>query len=363
MRLLALPRYATTGASSRVRLYQFLPYLSSVGIDVDCQPLLDDAHVAALRSGQEKRPAALTRAFVSRLLKLVAARRYDLLWIEKEIFPWLPDWVESALGAAGIPYVVDYDDAWFHHYDLHPRALVRWILGRKLDRVMRRARLVVAGNAYLAARARAAGARWVVEFPSVVDTERYRMKGTHSPGKATIVWIGSPTTTRYLALQGDALRSVCNGGRAELLLIGAGPIDLPRLDVRSIDWSYSREGDLLAAADIGIMPQPDGPWERGKCGYKLLQYMASGLPTVASPVGANLQIVTPETGILAGSAAEWREALERLIVDPAMRTRMGLAGRRRAEKMYSLAVWGPELAALLRAAVSAGSERPTRSSP
>jgi glycosyltransferase involved in cell wall biosynthesis len=96
---------------------------------------------------------------------------------------------------------------------------------------------------------------------------------------------------------------------------------------------------MLRQFDIGIMPLPDAPWERGKCGYKLIQYMACGLPVVASPVGANVEIV--ENGVngeLAGTSLEWEQALERLVGDAVLRGRMGRAGRRRVEAHYSVQV-------------------------
>jgi glycosyltransferase involved in cell wall biosynthesis len=105
--------------------------------------------------------------------------------------------------------------------------------------------------------------------------------------------------------------------------------------------------------DIGLMPLPDEPWARGKCGYKLIQYMACGLPVIASPVGVNSEIVVPgETGIFATSPAEWKAALEQLVRDKAMRRRMGMAGRQRAEDFYSLRVHAPRLVEVLTSVVA-----------
>jgi glycosyltransferase involved in cell wall biosynthesis len=120
----------------------------------------------------------------------------------------------------------------------------------------------------------------------------------------------------------------------------------PLLDL--VEWSEAAEVPFLQAVDIGIMPLSDTPWARGKCGYKLIQYMACGLPVVASPVGVNAEIVEHGVnGFLATTEAEWSEALATLLRDPALRQRMGAAGRRKVEEHYSLQVWGPRVAALL----------------
>jgi len=105
---------------------------------------------------------------------------------------------------------------------------------------------------------------------------------------------------------------------------------------------------LIQSMAIGVMPLPDTPWTRGKCGYKLIQYMACGLPVIASPVGVNAEIVEHGVnGFLAETDAEWREALVTLLRDPDLRSRMGAAGRQKVEKQYSIQVWGPRVAGML----------------
>ena len=107
--------------------------------------------------------------------------------------------------------------------------------------------------------------------------------------------------------------------------------------------------DAIQTMDIGVMPLPDTAWARGKCGYKLIQYMACGLPVVASPVGVNKEIVEHGVnGFIAESDEEWRSAIETLLSDADLRRRMGAAGRKKVEDSYSLQVWGPRVAQMLR---------------
>jgi glycosyltransferase involved in cell wall biosynthesis len=132
--------------------------------------------------------------------------------------------------------------------------------------------------------------------------------------------------------------------------VGSGPLDLPGVPIEIVNWSEASETAQLHGFDIGIMPLTDDPWARGKCGFKLIQYMACGLPVVASPVGVNCQIVEHGgNGYLAGTEAEWVSALTTLLDDAALRERLGRAGRLKVEQRYCLQKTGPELAALLQA--------------
>ena len=132
MRLLALTRYSSLGPSSRIRFYQYIPYLTSCGVELQVAPLLDDDYVRSLYAGKRQSVSSVVMAYVSRIVRLANSRSFDLLWIEKELFPWLPAWAERLLAGLGIPYVVDYDDAVFHRYDLHANPFIRALLGKTL---------------------------------------------------------------------------------------------------------------------------------------------------------------------------------------------------------------------------------------
>ena len=274
----------------------------------------------------------------------------DLRWIEKELWPWVPATLERAL-LGRVPYALDFDDAIFHNYDLHRLAPVRRLWGRKIDRLMRRADLVTAGNDYLAERARQAGARRVEWLPTVVDLDRYpppRPRPTDRPGPCRIVWIGSPSTVHYLREVEAALGRLASRRAIELTVIGA-QIELPGVPLRCEGWTEAGEAAAIAAADIGIMPLPDSPWERGKCGYKLIQYMACGLPVVASPVGVNRRIVeNGVNGFLADDAQAWIDRLEWLVDHGPERLAMGAQGRQQVERTYSLQANAPRLAGWLQ---------------
>jgi glycosyltransferase involved in cell wall biosynthesis len=355
MRVLALTRYDPLGASSRLRTYQYRAPLEVAGIELDMHPFFDAAYLKSLYAGRRRRSAWL--AGLARRLADLKAGGFDAVWIEKEALPWVPFGLEGQLWPRHLPVIVDYDDAIFHRYDAHRSPLVRALLGRKIDAVMRRADIVVAGNTYLAERAQAARCRRVEIVPTVVDLDRYPGKREPRSGPVRVGWIGSPSTAHYLQPIAKPVQDMRLETDVAFVAIGARPDQIAGTPFHALPWSEEGEAGLLASLDIGIMPLPDEPWERGKCGYKLIQYMACGLPVVASPVGANRDIVRHgETGFLAGKPAEWQAALRQLLGDAALRAEMGLKGRTLVETQYSLQVTAPRLARLFGGAVTADSE-------
>lgn len=350
MRVLVLTRYDRLGASSRVRFLQYLPYLKARGFSIQVAPLLDDDYVRGLYGGRRKHYADILRAYRERIRLLRQSRsRFDLVWIEKELFPWLPAWGERWLNRLGVPYVVDYDDATFHQYDRHRRGGVRRLLGGKIDEVMRRAALVVVGSDYLAERARQAGAGRVEYLPTVIDLDRYTATPKSENDLFTIGWIGVPVTAPFLQIVGPALAVVCRGGAARVVLVGAGAGKPDGVPGQVRPWSEETEVSEVQSFDAGIMPLPDAPFERGKCGYKLIQYMACGRPVVASPVGINGKIVEEGVnGFLAAGPEDWTRALCALRDNPALRERMGREARKKVEREYCLQVTAPRLLRLLQ---------------
>ena len=355
MRVLALTRYERLGSSSRVRFYQYFPFLDAQGVEIQNAPLLSDEYIRGLYGGQPSDMAPIASAYARRVLWALRSRTFDLLWIEKEILPWLPAWVEYFLSRR-IPYIVDYDDAVFHRYENHPSRIVRRFLSKKIDKVMHHSSMVIAGNDYLAESAFRAGVKQVEVLPSVVDVEQYPVKEAKTG--LNIGWIGSPATAAFLTSLDAALRKVFkHSPDINLTLIGAGKVDpLSGINKTILPWNEETEISDLQTFDVGIMPLPDGPFERGKCGYKLVQYMASGLPVIASPIGVNRKIVDHGlNGFLASTDEDWFSAVMQLKNDLDKRQQMGFAGRKKVEQSYNLSVTAPRLLELFRRVVERNS--------
>jgi len=343
MKILLLSRHSNLGASSRLRSYQYLPWLRKKGFSVTIAPLFDDDYLREWYAGK-RNISLIIRGYISRVKVLRYVRQYDLVWIEKEIFPWLPHAIDRIFLKRGPCVVVDYDDAVFHQYDRHYWFFMRRILGRKIDAVMRQADCVVVGNRYLAQRAQGAGARRIEHIPTVIDLDRYKMREPSNTECLRVAWIGTPITVKYLDTIGAGLATLARDVPMKLHVIGA-KFAWPGLAVEHRPWSEDTEVNEIQKCDIGIMPLIDSPFERGKCGYKLIQYMACGLPVVASPLGVNEKIIQhAENGYFASSVDDWVAAFRRLANDLEHRLALGVNGRRRVEESYCLQVTAPRTA-------------------
>ena len=348
MRILALTKYGPMAASTRQRFLQYRPALAAAGMQLDVSPLLGDDHLRRLVEGRRASPVGVAAAYARRLRTLLTARRYDLLWVHCELFPYLPGLLERLAFAWGRPVVFDFDDAIFAMYDEARSLMVRELLGGKLEPLVRGAAACLCGNPYLRDYAARSNPNSIV-LPTVVDTDRY-VPAVRREGPLTIGWIGSPSTWANVRPLLPLLRRLVEERGVRVRVVGAGvaaEADAFR-GLELVPWTEATEIVEVQGFDIGIMPLVDGPFERGKSGYKLIQYMACGLAVVGSPVGVNSEIVTPEVGLLAADEGQWEQALGRLIDDADLRRRLGAAGRDRAVTRYSLASQAPRLIALFR---------------
>jgi glycosyltransferase involved in cell wall biosynthesis len=237
--------------------------------------------------------------------------------------------------------IFDFDDAVFLRDSFSPKGLTSRRRDRRFTAQVREADAVVAGNTFLREQVLArSGSAKVDVVPTCVDAAGYPMaQHTRIATGVQLVWIGTASTLNGLK---EIRAWLEEAGRRlpglQLKLVSDRFLHLRYLQVVPSSWSEQTQAAELAAADIGMSWLPDDMWSRGKCGLKILQYMASGLPVVANPVGVQADMVEHgKTGFLAETAEQWFDAIERLVGDPALRRRMGLAGRRKVEAEFSLA--------------------------
>jgi glycosyltransferase involved in cell wall biosynthesis len=328
MKVLFLTQTCELGPSSRYRVYQLLPELKRLGVESDVSPAIDDALYRRLYLGSSEttsRATAFSAAWRQRRRDLDRVNDVDVVFVQKGVFPGLYSGFEKKL-AARKPLVFDFDDAiWL------PRAGGSRVL-RSLHRekavqdVLRRASAVIAGNNFLAEYA-ARFNKAVTVVPSSISLEDY----PHAPNSGLVGWIGSRTTLPYLKPLKPAFDSL---GITPRVIASGNPSQLG-FDTEFRPWRLETELSELSQIGIGIAPLLDTPWERGKCGVKLLQYMACGIPVVASPVGVNSKIILHGVnGLLATHIEDWEPALQSLITDPKLRQRLGAAGRETVEKRF-----------------------------
>ena len=350
--ILLLSRYSRLGASSRVRFFQYLPHLEKMGFSFTVRPFFGDNYLADLYKGRIPFFLVL-KSYIARVVSILNAQRFDAIWLEAELFRWLPAWVEEILCPSAVPLVVDYDDAIFHWYESQRLPGVSRLLGQKIKRIMAKADLVVVGNDYLGRYAHSGGARLIKKVPTVVDIDRYFVRYRVDKKDLTVGWIGTPATCKFLLTIAEVLREIVNRFGVRIVAVGANPQQFQVLPVEVIPWKENTEVTEIQDFDIGVMPLADEPYERGKCGYKLIQYMACGKPVVASPIGVNVEIVRHgENGFLVKTTDEWIDALSRLLENPQLRFRMGQEGRSMVERDYSLQVQAPRVEGMLRSVIS-----------
>lgn len=346
LKILAYAKYGAEAASTRQRILQYAGPLADAGIELECQILLGDHYVRSIASGTRASAAAVGGAYLRRMSSLLRRPAHDLYWVYADLLPYMPPALDRLLFAKKRPVVVDWDDAFHENYARHANPVVRALFATKLDSLLARADAVTCGNRYLYDHVgRFARRRLIV--PTVVDTDVYRPD--RGEGPLTIGWIGSPSTWKNCRHVLPALADACERFDARFLIVGAGPAAAsdrhPRFEF--VDWSQESEVARVQSMDVGISPMLDEPFQRGKSGYKLIQYMACGVPCLASPVGSQAEILEGETaGLLARDEADWPAGLAALLSDAHRRKALGKAGRALAVERYSLQSQAPRLIAL-----------------
>jgi glycosyltransferase involved in cell wall biosynthesis len=333
--------------------------LARHGIRLEIRSLLSPAGFGRMyRPGGAPRKALdLVSGCARRWVDLGRTGRYALALIHREVWPFVGEAPLRRLAHHQPRWVFDFDDAvWMPNSSEANRAFERLKPFGQPAWLASRACAVSAGNAFLADWARSCRSgrsdESVEVVPTAVDTDRWRPRPRpREPGPPRLIWIGSPSTATYL----EALRpALARLGRRhpglELHVVGA-PFSCGELRVVHHDWQEATEADLVSGCDIGLAPIPDDAWARGKCGLKLLLYMACGLPAVASRAGVHPEIVTHgEDGWLADTPDGWEPAVDAMVADSKLREQLGSAARATVERRFSLHAVAPRLAALLQRA-------------
>ena len=299
--------------------------------------------------------APLARGTLKRLAQFRRARAYDVVILQRKC---LPIWQLAYLRRQSNRLIYDVDDALFERDSYHRKSTESWTRLARFWTTVYAADAVTAGNGYLADRVAGYVGRDKVQLmPTCIEPSRYSLARHQGTGRdAKLVWIGQRSTLASLdhaSRQMQAIARKLPGMTFRVICDHSPTID--GLRIETCRWSTGSEAADLAGADIGINWLPDDSWSRGKCGLRVLQYMAAGLPIVANPVGMNCEMVIDgRTGLLASTPDEWAEAVARLAADPALRRRLGQAGRQLVEQRFSVDAWGPQFARTVVDAVHHG---------
>jgi glycosyltransferase involved in cell wall biosynthesis len=363
MKVLALTSYPVEAAATRFRLQQFVEPLAQRGIELTIRPFVDSQLFQRLyRQGEWFATAlGLSKAGLFRLAHIAEARRADVILIQREAMMFGPPLVEwMATRVLGKPMVLDLDDATYVSYVSPTYGNVGKILKwpGKTDELIRSASLVTCGNRSIADYVTTMGAE-ARFIPTVVDLNIFSPSERDPAAIPVLGWIGTHSTFPYLQSIFPVLSALAKDHKFRLKIVGAGhdDVSLPGVAVDNLPWTLAGEVADFQSIDIGLFPIDaslySGKWAQGKSGFKAVQYMAVGVPYVATPVGGSAEIGEAErTHFFASTEDEWYRSLNILLDSPDLRRAMGLAGRRHAIEHYGLPDQAEKLAAALREAAT-----------
>lgn len=339
-KILFLTKYSYEGASSRYRSYNYEKYFQKNNFYCEYKPLLYDGYAKDLFTAQKISKLKVFKCMINRFAFLIKnAKKYTHIVVEKELFPYCPLFIERILLSMS-DYSLDFDDNPKSKYTNNK--IMKILFGNKIDNLSQRAKFVTVGNKWYFGDVKSDKLHYQ---PTVIDLDRYPLKKEYNKSEDSpviIAWIGSPSTAFYLNIIKATMERLSSKYNIVFRVIGAKlEFESSLVNMEILDWSEKEEANQLLESDIGIMPLLDNYYAKGKCGFKLIQYMAAGLPVVASPVSANMEIITHgKNGYTASSDDEWYCYLEKLIISAELRSKMGKEGRHIVEDKYCYQKWG-----------------------
>ncbi len=340
-RVLALTIRPKEAADTRYRILEYIPWLKEAGIEVEHQSLLNAEFFQKQQRGclGAGEIAFFASSFLKRVSSLMSRLPYDAVWLARELFPYGPPLLERLLFRQDMPVILDIDDAIFEP-DPAGNFWHKTIRDfNKYEYIAPRCRATVVGSRYLADYF-SCFTNNLSLIPTCVDHEKYAAIQPHSrANRLSLGWIGTSTNQAHVERLQRPIERLARRYPLEFRAVGLNKdLNWDMEHAYAIPWVMAEELNYFSQFDIGLMPLVESHFTKGKCAFKLVQYMAAGIPCVASPVGANCEtIVEGEQGFLAETDEEWEKSLETLILDENLRRKMGQSGRRRVREHYSFA--------------------------
>ncbi len=349
LKVLFLTQYDINGPSSRIRVYQFVPFFEKEGISCTIKPLITGPVKERLKIllqdtkiwPRVKICLYILGRFLLRYRDVLSARHYDIVVVQKDVLPF---GLFYLLRLVNSNFIYEFDDAiWETSPDVNKKSLILklifWYRRRLFLRLVKKAKVVIAENSYLEQFARQHNQR-VEVISAPIDTNKYLPRDTKNDDRIVIGWLGTPMTSYLLDLIKEPLTAVAGEvPNVEFHNIAGSPVEFPGVKVVNIPWSEEKEVEYLSAFDIGVMPLDNTDFNKGRLGYKMLLYASMGLPIVADDVGLNRDVVTDGiNGYLVKTTAEWQARLLSLIKQPALREEMGKKARAFTIGKYDLRI-------------------------
>jgi glycosyltransferase involved in cell wall biosynthesis len=359
LHVMAVASYPVEAAATRFRLHQYVAPLAKRGIDLSIHPFFDAEAFGQFyrRNSWPRTVLSLSKSTMARAFDLLPARGADVIVVQREAMLFGPAWFEWLTARVmKRPMVLDLDDATYVAYTSPTYGglakTLKWF--SKTDDLIRWADVVVCGNSGIADYVTSKGGSAEI-VPTIVNTDIFKPANEKAQTEEPILgWIGTHSTFPYLQAIFPVLSSLAEKHKFRLKIVGAGKneVEVPGVRVENLDWRLGREVADFQSVDIGLYPIDESiyeGWASGKSGFKAIQYMAVGVPYVATPVGASAEIgEVGTTHFTATTHDEWYRALEELITHPEKRRAMGAAGREHVTRHYALEDQAEKLAAILK---------------
>lgn len=359
MNVLALTIKPEISPDTRYRILQYMQIFRDEGIDVKHDSMFNQKSFrsTSLEGRTFKKVFIYIAAWIKRFfILLFTARRYDAIWILRELSPIGPPLLERLVFRLNPCVILDIDDAVFLRDEGATGFIHKYLRDfSKFEKTASNYAVVVCGNDYLAEYFKNNKAE-VTIIPTVVSADRYDHITSLPSSKPRLGWIGTPTNRVHFQVIKNAVSRLAEELDFELVIIGLdAPLDWNTDCVRYIPWELDKELYYLTLFDVGLMPLEDFEFTKGKCAFKIIQYMAAGIPVAASPVGANKEVVQHGVnGFLAYNDDDWYDTLHLLMTDETLRKNMGAHGKTVVKNNYSLEKWGKRYAEIIKKRVYYG---------
>lgn len=365
MKVLFIVPYPTEGPSNRYRVEQYLPFLKEHGIHYCLRPFITSEFYKILYSkgNKIKKTAYFLSSCIKRLSDIIRVINYDIIFIHIEAFPFGPPLFERMFYSMKKPIIFDFEDA-IYLPSSDGGGRFGWLkFPQKFYSNIKMSSHIIVCNNYLKEKLYNYNSNITI-IPTSINTDKFSVKnGKDLNNELIIGWIGSHTTLPCLNKIIPALQELSKRYKFTFKIVGGGRyFEVSDVKVINERWTLEKDVENYQSLDIGLYPLPDNEWARAKTPFKTIQYMSVGVPTVASNIGGNREIIQDGiNGFLASTEDEWVDKLSLLIENPELRRRLGMAGRETVEELYSVKVNAPKYLEILKMVYEERYDSPTSS--
>ena len=326
--------------SQRLKYEQYYRFFEEAGYEITTSCFVDEEFWKIIyKPGNYFEKIKFTaRGYLRRLRGLGNISKYDIVYVHLWVTPLGNSFFEWMVCRSARKIVYDIDDLIFLGHSSLANKASQFLKGKtKPIFMMKNADHVITCTPHLDSFVKYYNER-TTDISSTINTDEYKAKTDYAvKGKITLGWSGSHSTSKFLYLLKDILVDVKKEIDFKLLVIGDPEFKIEGLDIEALPWKAETEVNDLSKIDIGLYPLPDEPWVHGKSGLKALQYMALGIPTIATAIGANFRVINNGVnGVLVNNEDEWKLYIKQLISNEEARKKLGTEARKTVENSFSL---------------------------